>query len=416
MPSKTCVAFIGHVDHGKSTLLGQLAATTATDSNIVKAFKDHDPVGDTEPAHLLDQLVEERENAMTIDTTQIQACIEDRSFTLIDAPGHLELLKNMVAGTCRADAAVLVIDGNRGIEDQTERHLAVAALLGCQHLIVVVNKMDLVNYDQSHFEELATDIYKLEEANGMNQAVIIPVAARRNINVTASNASLLPWYQGPTLSKALSALPEVSHPEVSNLRLPIQDIYHSSEETLHVGQIASGILEVGSTLWCGADQEGRYLVEQISIYPHDLAKAKAGQSVALKLRPLPGARALVRGDILHDGMVPLSQADAVEGPFVWLGKQPLKIADRLTVRCQTQMVTGKVAAIGTNYASHRSARSTAGNVAMEYGATGPIRISLDQPLVTETATDSQVPSPSSTRVVLEQDGKLVAGGLVVPCV
>src|SRR3989339_1994160 len=222
------LVFIGHVDHGKSTLVGRLLYDTGAlpeqDYRKLKEEAESRGMGTFVFAYVMDNLKEERERGVTIDVAYKKFEGKKNSFTIIDAPGHKDFVKNMITGTSQADAAVLVIAAKEGIQPQTKEHAFLAQVMGLKQLIVALNKMDEVNYDQGRYNQLKTEIEKLLTGVGYKpeQFKIIPVSAWIGDNVVKKSAKL-PWFNGQTLIEALDEITAPAPPTDKPLRLPIQD-------------------------------------------------------------------------------------------------------------------------------------------------------------------------------------------------
>src|SRR3989339_713467 len=220
--------FIGHVDHGKSTLVGRTlydtGALSEQDYRKLKQEAEERGKGTFAFAYAMDQLKEERERGVTIDLAYRKFDLKKNTFTIIDAPGHKDFVKNMITGTSQADAAVLVIAAKEGIQPQTKEHAFLAQVMGLKQLIVALNKMDEVNYDQGRYNQLKTEIEKLLTGVGYKpeQFKIIPVSAWIGDNVVKKSAKL-PWFNGQTLIEALDEITAPAPPTDKPLRLPIQD-------------------------------------------------------------------------------------------------------------------------------------------------------------------------------------------------
>src|SRR5215468_8555579 len=218
---------VGHVDHGKSTLIGRLlheaGALPAGKVAELEAVsrKRGVPLG---WSFALDSLQAERDQAITLDTTRVRLKTPQRTLVVIDAPGHKELLKNMIGGASAAGAALLVLDAQAGAEEQTLRHAYLLKLLGVRELAVAINKMDLVGYAETTFRAREHEVAAALERLGLAPRAIVPASARDGANLKERGASL-PWYRGPTLIAALEALAAPAAAEGLPLRLPVQDVY-----------------------------------------------------------------------------------------------------------------------------------------------------------------------------------------------
>jgi bifunctional enzyme CysN/CysC len=216
---------VGHVDHGKSTLIGRLFYDTGSlpdgkyEQLVAIAQRRGVPF---EFANLMDALQAERDQNITIDTTQIWFRTAKREYVIIDAPGHKEFVKNMVTGAARADAALIIIDASEGVQEQTRRHGYLLRLIGVRQVVVVVNKMDLVNYSQQVFDKVSKEYREFLASIGVEAQFIIPVSAREGDNIAAGEH--LQWFAGPAVLEALDAIPDPKAIEPA-AALPIQDVY-----------------------------------------------------------------------------------------------------------------------------------------------------------------------------------------------
>src|ERR1700694_826013 len=220
------IVFVGHVDHGKSTLIGRILHDTESlpEGKIDMVKKACAAEGmEFEFAFVLDALLEEQKQNVTIDTTEIRFQTKRRKYVIIDAPGHKEFLKNMITGASRADAAVLVIAANEGVREQSRRHAYLLSLLGIKQLIVVVNKMDLAEFLQKRFAEIEEEYQKFLVDLGLEARQFVPASATTRENV-AQRSKAMEWYRGPTVLEALDAT-EPRAPLVDlPLRFCVQDV------------------------------------------------------------------------------------------------------------------------------------------------------------------------------------------------
>src|SRR4030042_2074387 len=216
---------VGHVDHGKSTLIGRLLYDTNSlaPDKIEEIQKTSKALGrETEFAYLLDHLEEERQQGITIDTTQVFFKTDRREYVIIDAPGHVEFVKNMITGASQAEAAGLIIEVNEGVKEQTQRHSYMLSLLGLAQVVVVFNKMDLVGYSRERFELVKADALKFLASTNITPNVCIPISAMKSDNV-AGRSKNMDWYDGPTFLDSLDGLKNRQPVENKPLLLPIQD-------------------------------------------------------------------------------------------------------------------------------------------------------------------------------------------------
>src|SRR5213594_5159086 len=238
------VVFVGHVDHGKSTLIGRILHDTGSlpEGKIEEIKKACEAEGiEFEFAFLLDALLEEQKQNVTIDTTEIPFRTPRRQYAIIDAPGHKEFLKNMITGASRADAAVLVIGANEGVREQSRRHAYLLSMLGIKHLIVVVNKMDLVDFSEERFREIEQEYRKFLRELGLEARTFIPASAREGENVARSSMKMK-WYCAAGVLEALDLL-EPHKPDVDlPLRFCVQDVYRFDGRRIIAGRIETGTL------------------------------------------------------------------------------------------------------------------------------------------------------------------------------
>lgn len=320
------IVIAGHVDHGKSTLVGRLLHDTDSlpegkvDALAASAAKRGMPF---EWAFLMDASQAERDQGVTIDTAQIWFNTALRDYVIIDAPGHVEFLKNMVTGASQADAAVLVVDAGEGVAEQSRRHAFMLSLLGIERVIVAVNKMDLVDYAQKRFAEIETAIRAHLASLNITPLAVIPIAAREGLNVAGrSDAERTPWYQGPHLVAALDALPAARLPSQQQLRLPIQDVYKFDDRRIFAGRIETGQIRAGDQLiFQPSGKKAR--VTRIENWPTPWPSDKsfgAGASIGVTLdQPL----FLERGEVAaHEGHAPMA-TDRFKATVFWLGGRPL---------------------------------------------------------------------------------------------
>lgn len=333
--NKLGVVIVGHVDHGKSTLIGRLLHDTNSfmegKYEELKATCERRNVP-FEWSFLLDAFQAERDQAITIDTTQIWFKSAKRPYVIIDAPGHREFLKNMISGAAFADAAILVVDAQEGVREQTKRHAYLLHLLGLQQIVVVINKMDSVGYDEKRFNEVKGEITAYLEGIDVTAQAFIPAAARHGENI-ALKSGHMPWYKGPALLEKLDAFEPIALPVERPLRFPVQDVYRFDERRIIIGRIESGILRKGDKLIFSPS--GRTAtVASIEKWhaPHDILSATAGESIGITLdQPI----FVARGDIAsHTQKAPVLTRDFHANVF-WLGKTPLRTGSHYKIKLST---------------------------------------------------------------------------------
>jgi bifunctional enzyme CysN/CysC len=285
------VVIVGHVDHGKSTLVGRLLHDRgALPPEKLAALRETSRRRGTEVVEwsfLTDALQAERDQGITIDISQVRFRSDAREYVLVDAPGHKEFLKNMITGAASADAAILVVDAAEGVSEQTRRHAYVLRLLGVPQTIVAVNKIDLVGHRREVFERVSADTADYLASIGLLAAALVPISARHGDGIAAPSANTS-WYEGPTLLGALDALAPT--PDRSNrpLRFPVQDVYKFDERRIVAGRIETGRLRVGDRLLF---QPGDRTARIASIESWGAAGPTVAAAPALACRRLAGGGA-----------------------------------------------------------------------------------------------------------------------------
>jgi bifunctional enzyme CysN/CysC len=401
------IVIVGHVDHGKSTLVGRLLHETGSlpegKLEMLKAVSARRGMP-FEWSFLLDALQTERDQGITIDTTQIRFRTGSRDIVLIDAPGHAEFLRNMITGASQADGAVLIIDALEGVRDQTRRHGYLLHLLGIKQVAVVVNKMDRVDFSAARFREISDEISAHLTGLGVTPTAIIPISARDGDGV-AQRTPRIGWYDGPTVVEALDALEPARALEALALRLPVQAIYKFDDRRIVAGRIESGHLAAGDEIVImPAGKIAK--IKSVESWPVTLLAAKhgAGRSVGITLdREL----FIERGDVIaHTGKSP-RDTRRLRARIFWLHDKPLEKADQILVRLGTREARASVVAI--QKAIDPGALSNAENTAIARNHVGEIDISLAQPI----AADAYADNPRTGRLVIEVNGRIAGGGLVL---
>jgi bifunctional enzyme CysN/CysC len=333
----------GSVDDGKSTLIGRLLFECGTIPDDVLAALERDSrrfgtvEGGTDYALLVDGLSAEREQGVTIDVAYRYFETPRRRFILADAPGHEQYTRNMVTGASGSDLAILLVDARKGLLAQTRRHAAIASLLGIRQVVLAVNKMDLVGFDQAVFNTIVTDFYALLGKLGPLAVTTIPMCARDGDNVTAPSRRM-PWYSGTTLLTALEGADPTSHVAERTFRMPVQLVVRPDHTFRgYAGTVATGTIRPGAML-VNANSATEAAVSRIVTMDGDLAEAVPGQAVTLVLdREID----VSRGDVLAAAPPP-ALADQVTAWVVWMDETPLFRGRAYTVMLGARSVVGTV--------------------------------------------------------------------------
>ncbi|HKX07127.1 MAG TPA: adenylyl-sulfate kinase [Stellaceae bacterium] len=396
---------VGHVDHGKSTLIGrllhELGALPKGKAEELRAVSERRGVA-IEWSFALDAFQAERDQAVTIDTTRVWLRLPGRDIVVIDAPGHREFLANMVSGAAEAEAALLVVDASEGLQEQTRRHAYLLRLLGLEQIAVVVNKLDLVGFSEARFRELEDASRRFLAELGLAPRLVLPISARHGDNLTAASANL-PWYRGPTLSEALQAFESRPSRDEQPLRLPIQDVYRQDDKRVLVGRIESGRLGVGDTLLFSPSNKLARIKSLEAWNAPAPAQAGAGECVGLVLdRPL----FVERGEIAsHQGDAP-RLTHALHATLFWLGSAPLTAGQQLRLELTTGDAPVTVESIERVIDTDSLAASPVDRVQRDQVAEVVLR---SRALL---ALDEHARLPRTGRFVLRVNGETVAGGLV----
>jgi bifunctional enzyme CysN/CysC len=330
------IVIVGHVDHGKSTLVGRIFYDT--DSLPEGKFEQIQAQCKRrgmqfEWSFLMDALQAERDQEITIDTTQIWFKTKKRDYVIIDAPGHKEFLKNMISGAAMSEAALLVIDAREGVQEQSKRHGYLLRLLGVEQIAVAVNKMDLVDYSEERFRAIEAEYRSYLASIGVTPRFIIPIAAREG-DLILSSSKNMPWYKGVSVIEALDQfnkrLPLTDLP----LRLPIQDVYRFDEhQRIFAGRLESGALRVGDELiFSPSNKRSRIASIESWGRENQLTEAEAGMSVGITLTEQIFVE---RGEIIsHNNNAPML-SNLFRARIFWLSHAPLSLQKRYTLKLTT---------------------------------------------------------------------------------
>lgn len=302
------LVFIGHVDHGKSTTVGRLLfdSKNIDEQTMRKLQEKAKELGKAgfEFAFVMDNLKEERERGVTIDLAHKKFETDKYYFTIIDAPGHRDFVKNMITGASQADAAVLVVAANDGVNAQTKEHVFLARTLGVGQLIVAINKMDIsgVDYKEERFNKVKDEVTALLKTVGYKPETVqfVGLASLKGDNVVTKSENMA-WYKGPTLLEAIDKLTEPEKPVDLPLRMPIQDVYNiTGIGVVPVGKIETGVMKVGQKVIAMPGREGKGVpgeVKSIEMHHEQYQEATPGDNVGISVRGF-GKKDIARGDVI----------------------------------------------------------------------------------------------------------------------
>jgi bifunctional enzyme CysN/CysC len=338
------IVIVGHVDHGKSTFVGRLFHDTGSlpEGKLEQLQRIAERRGvPFEWANLMDALQSERDQNITIDTAQIWFQTAKRQYVIIDAPGHKEFLKNMVTGAANAEAALLLIDANEGVQEQSRRHGYLLNLLGIKQIAVLVNKMDLQDYSEARFNELEQEYRKFLQSIGVEPKQFVPIAAKHGDNI-ASHSANMPWWKGPTVLDVLDGFQVAHLPSDQPLRFPIQDVYRFDERRILAGRIEAGTLKVGDRLLFSPGNKTSTVktIERWNAPSRDLASA--GESVGVTLTEQifveRGAIASLEKEAPYELM-------RFKARLFWLGRAPFRKGKLYKLKLATQEVDCEIDSI-----------------------------------------------------------------------
>jgi small GTP-binding protein len=397
------IVIVGHVDHGKSTLIGRLLYETGSlpKEKIEELKKTCEMLGrDFEYAYIMDSLEEERKEQKTIDTAEIYFKVNGRDYTIIDAPGHKEFLKNMITGASRADAAILITDVKEGIREQTRRHAYILSLIGIDQIILLINKMDLVDYDKIAFESIKEKLLSFMRKLGIESQHVIPISAKMGDNIVKKSENMS-WYEGEPLVNVLSSFHKES--KRFDLRLPIQDIYEINNEKVVVGRIISGEINKNDDVDVYPSKE-KTKVKEIKIFEGNKTSARAGESIGIVFEKDVHAD---RGQIICKGKPPII-TNEINAVVFSLFPDGMK-KEEFVLRCATQEIPCTIEEIYERIDSSTLEILERNANSLKESEVGKVKIITKDPIVIEKFKELQ----ELGRFVLERNGNIYAGGVII---
>lgn len=404
MESILKIVVIGEVDSGKSTLIGRfLYDMGAVYKESIEQVKRicQGLKGDFEFAYLLDSFEEERKNQLTIDTTQVFCKNRGAGgFLFIDIPGHRQLLKNMLSGSSYADVAIVVIDVQKSIEEGTRRHIYVLQFLGIEKIVVILNKMDLVNFAESVFEGAKRKILDFSRNIGVQVEQIIPVSAKQGANLI-KKSSAMSWHKGLSLIDALELLNKrLKKKEGSGFYFPIQDVYCLGGKKVYVGSVISGEIKKGDRVKIApVDKES--VVREIKIFNKNKMQAKAKESIGLVLEEIDNIQ---RGQVIYKNQPPEITDQFLAKIFC---VSPISIDKQLTLKCATQQSLAKIKQINNATGINKLEVFRGEDNLNEWDAAEVI-IATEKPLALKRFRQLN----ALGRFVLQDDKKICAAGII----
>ncbi len=408
------VIFIGHIDQGKSTLVGRLmydtGALSEQDYRKLEVLAKEKGKGTFAFAYMMDTLKEERERGITIDVNYKKFETKKNFFTVIDAPGHADYIKNMITGTSQADAAVLLVGGKEGIMPQTKEHSFLAKVLGINQIIVAVNKMDEIAYKEERFNEVRDEVSKLLKGSGYKEENIkvIPVSAWIGDNVIKSSDKLA-WFKGQTLLEALDEFKAPASAENQPLRLPIQDVYNiKGIGTVPVGKISSGTMKPNDKVIIqpeGVETE----VKSIEMHHEQLESARPGDNIGFNLRKV-GPKDIRRGSVIGHTSNPPSIAEEFTAQIIVLyHPSAITVGYTPVFHMHTAQTSCTITELVKSLDAKTGAVKEENPKFLKTGDAAIVKIKPIQPLVVEPYKEF----PQLGRLAIRDMGKTVAAGIVI---
>src|SRR5213082_10757 len=401
------VVFVGHVDHGKSTLIGRILQDTDSlpEGKVEMVKKACAAEGmEFEFAFLLDALLEEQKQNVTIDTTEIPFRTPRRQYAIIDAPGHKEFLKNMITGASRAEAAILVISADEGVREQSRRHAYLLSMLGIKHLIVVVNKMDLVDYSEKRFREIEQEYRKFLRELGLEARTFIPASAREGENVARASAKMK-WYSAASVLEALDSLGPQERDVDLPLRFCVQDVYRFDGRRIIAGRIETGTLREGDQLVFSPANKSSVVARIERWNVQETGPAVAGDSIGIALAEQIFVE---RGYVAsRENETPI-EANRFHADLFWIVREPLRVGHLYSLRLATQDVKCEVVSIERVMDSSTLETKSGGPEQLERHEIDTLTIHTRGPLV----IDNHERIPNLGRFVIIDDGQICGGGTI----
>ena len=410
------VVFVGHVDHGKSTLIGRLFFESgAISEQEMKKLKEeaekHGKVG-FEFAYFTDEIRESRERGLTIDLAYKKILTQNFEVTVIDAPGHKDFVKNMITGASQADSAFLVVAAKEGVQPQTKEHIWLLRTMGVKTLAVVVNKMDTVDYKEDAYTKVKKDVSEILQQAGykLDEIEFLACSALQGDNIT-KKSDKMDWYKGPTVLEQIDKFPAPEKPTNLPMRMPIQDVYDiTGIGTVPVGKVETGVMKVGQKVLVLPGRSGTGIegeVKSIEAHHEQLQEAEAGDNVGINVRGI-GKKDIARGDVICDAANPskiveefTAQIAVINHPTVIAkGYTPVFHVHTAQVPCQFVEIQSKL--------DPKTGQETEKNP--DFIKNGDVAIVKIKPignLVLETAEEN----PHMARFAIRDAGVTVAAGV-----
>ena len=410
------VVFVGHVDAGKSTVVGRLLYESGgvSEQEMKKLREEAEKHGKAgfEFAYVMDKIKEERERGVTIDLAYKKLMTQKYQITIIDAPGHRDFVKNMITGASQADSAFLVIAAPAGVQPQTTEHLWLLRTMGVKNIAVAINKMDAVDYKEDKYNSVKEDVSKLLKGVGINPETTSFIACSGLKGEGIFNKSKeMPWYKGSSIIEQMDQFPQPELPSNLPMRMPVQDVYEiTGIGTVPVGKIETGVMKVGQKVMVLPGRTGKGIageVKTIEAHHEILPEAIAGDNVGINIRGV-GKKDIARGDVICDAATPIPVVEefiatitVINHPSVLAkGYTPVFHVHTAQVPCQFTELIAQI--------DPRSGEIIKENPDfLKNGDTARVRLRPQGNLCLETQKDN----PFTSRFAVRDAGQTVAAGM-----
>ncbi len=411
------LAVIGHIDHGKSTTVGRMMFETgAVPAHIIEGYrKEAESKGKAtfEFAWVMDNLKEERERGITIDIAHKRFDTPKFYFTVVDCPGHRDFVKNMITGASQADAAILVVAAPDGVMEQTKEHVFLARTLGISQIIIAINKMDAVKFDEKRFNEVKKDLSDLIKMVGYKpeETLFIPISALGGQNIKV-NSPETPWYKGLPLITALDTFKSPDKPTDKPLRLPIQDVYSiSGIGTVPVGRVETGIMKKGMKVsFMPANKDGE--IKSIEMHHEEIPQAVPGDNVGFNVRGI-GKGDIRRGDVCGPADAPPTVADEFTAQIVVLQHpSALTVGYTPVFHCHTTQTACTFVELKKKLDPRSGQTKEENPTFLKTGDAAIVVIKPTKPMVIETVKEL----PQLGRFAVRDMGSTIAAGMCIAIV
>jgi len=410
------IAFVGHVDHGKSTTIGRLMYDSGMlpqqELDKLKAIAAEHGKAGFEFAYVMDKFKEERERGVTIDLSYQKLVTKNYEVTIIDAPGHKDFVKNMITGASQADCAFLCVAAKEGVQPQTKEHAWLLRTMGVAQVAVLINKMDTVDFKEEVYKKVKEEVSAILKQAGFNteEMTFIAASGLKGDNVVNKSENM-PWYKGPTVMEQLDLFKEPEKPTGLPMRMPLQDVYDiTGIGTVPVGKIETGVMKIGQKVVVLPGRSGTGIegeVRTIEMHHEQMQEASAGDNVGINIRGV-GKKDVARGDVVCDAAKPatvveefVAQIAIISHPTVIAkGYTPVFHVHTAQVPCQFIELIEKTSPDGTKAEKPDFLKN---------GDVAKVKVKPMGNLVLETQADN----PHMSRFAIRDAGTTVAAGVCI---